>query len=140
MRKTFIKLFIQLHTFFYKLTGGRFGSEMGDYKILLLTTKGRKSGLERTTPLGYFDHEGGYLIIASNGGQAKHPDWYFNVKSDPQVSIQIKDQTFSAKAQVLNGETRTPIWERIVAEAPQYGEYEKRTDRLIPVVWLTPTR
>ena len=140
MRKAFIKLFIQFHTFFYKLTGGRFGSKMGENKILLLTTKGRKSGLERTTPLVYIDHEGGYLIIASNGGQAKHPDWYINLKSDPQVSIQIKDQTFNAKAQVLNGETRTPVWERIVAEAPQYGEYEKRTDRLIPVVWLTPTR
>jgi len=140
MKKAFFKLFIKLHTFFYKLTGGRFGSDMGDNKILLLTTKGRKSGLERTTPLGYFDHEGGYLIIASNGGQAKHPNWYFNLKTDPQVSIQIKDQTFNAKAQVLNGETRTPVWERVVAEAPQYGEYENRTDRLIPVVWLTPTR
>ena len=136
MKKTFFKLFIKLHTFFYKLTGGRFGSDMGDNKILLLTTKGRKSGLERTTPLGYFDHEGGYLIIASNGGQAKHPNWYFNLKTDPQVSIQIKDQTFNAKAQVLNGETRAPVWERVVAEAPQYGEYENRTDRLIPVVWL----
>jgi len=82
MRKAFIRLFIQFHTFFYKLTGGRFGGEMGKFKILLLTTKGRKSGLDRTTPLGYFDHEGGYLIIASNGGQAKHPDWYFNLKSD----------------------------------------------------------
>ena len=139
MKKTLIKLFIRLHTFFYKLTGGKFGSEMGENKILLLTTTGRKSGQEFTTPLGYFDHEDGYLIIASNGGQAKHPDWYFNLKSDPQVSIQIKDKTFNAKAQVLNGEPRTPIWERIVAEAPQYGEYEKRTDRLIPVVWLSPT-
>ena len=139
MSKTFIKIFIQLHTFFYKLTGGKFGSEMGKNKILLLTTKGRKSGLERTTPLVYMDQEGGYLIIASNGGQAKHPDWYINLKSDPQVRIQIKDQTFNFQAQVLNGETRTPIWERIVAEAPQYGEYEKRTDRLIPVVWLRPT-
>ena len=138
MRKTFIKLFIRLHTFFYKLTGGKFGSEMGKNKILLLSTTGRKSGREFTTPLGYFDHEDGYLIIASNGGQAKHPDWYFNVKNDPQVSLQIKDQTFNAKAQILNGETRTPVWKRIVAEAPQYGEYEGRTDRQIPVVWLRP--
>ena len=138
MRKAFIKLFISLHTFFYKLTGGKFGSEMGEYKILLLTTKGRKSGQEFTTPLGYFDHEEGYLIIASNGGNSNHPDWYYNLKSDPLVRVQIKNQTFKAQAQVLNGETRTPVWERIVAEAPQYGEYEGRTDRLIPVVWLRP--
>ncbi len=140
MRKAFIKLFIQLHTFFYKLTGGRFGSEMGEYKILLLTTKGRQSGSEYTTPLGYFDHEDGYLIIASNGGLANHPDWYYNLKSDPQVTIQIKDQVIKAQAEILNSKNRTPIWEGIVAEAPQYGEYENKTDRLIPVVWLTPTR
>jgi len=139
MRKAIIKLFISIHIFIYKLSGGRFGSEMGENKILLLTTKGQKSGLDRTTPLGYFDHEDGYLIIASNGGQAKHPDWYFNLKSDPQVRIQIKDQTLTAKAQVLKGEPRIPIWERIVARAPQYGEYENRTDRQIPVVWLRPS-
>ena len=138
MRKTFFKLFIKLHTFFYKLTGGRFGSKMGENKILLLTTKGRKSGQEFTTPLVYMDHEDGYLIIASNGGQAKHPDWYFNLKNDPQVDIQIKDQTLTARAEILNGSTRAPIWEKIVAQAPQYGEYEGRTDRLIPVVWLRP--
>ena len=139
MRKAFIKLFINLHTFFYKLTGGRFGSQMGDYKIMLLTTKGRKSGVEYTTPLGYFDHQDGYLIIASNGGMDNHPDWYFNLKSDPQVSIQIKDQAMTARAEILNTKTRTPIWERVVAEAPQYGNYEGRTDRLIPVVWLRPS-
>jgi len=138
MRKAFIKLFISLHTFFYKLTGGKFGSEMGEYKILLLTTKGRKSGQEFTTPLGYFDHEEGYLIIASNGGNSNHPDWYYNLKSDPQVRVQIKDQVMSARAEILIGTTRAPIWKRIVAEAPQYGEYEGRTDRLIPVVWLRP--
>ena len=97
MRSTFIKLFIRAHTFFYKLTGGRFGSQMGEYKILLLTTKGRKSGLEFTTPLGYFDHEDGYLIIASNGGNKNHPDWYYNLKSDPQVKIQIKDQVIKSE-------------------------------------------
>ena len=139
MSKAFIKLLINLHSFFYKLTGGVLGGQMGAYKILLLTTRGRKSGREFTTPLGYFDHQGGYLIIASNGGQDKGPDWYFNLTSDPQVRIQIKDQIFNAQAQVLDGETRTPVWDRIVAEAPQYGQYEKRTDRLIPVVWLRPS-
>ncbi len=140
MRNALIKLFVNLHTFFYKLTGGRFGSEMGEYKILLLTTRGRKSSLEFTTPLGYFDHEDGYLIIASNGGNSNHPDWYFNLKSDPQVNIQIKDQALTARAEILNDNTRAPIWKRIVAEAPQYGDYESRTDRLIPVVWLRPVR
>ena len=138
MNKTIVKLFMKLHSFFYKLTGGRFGGKMGANKILLLVTKGRKSGREYTTPLVYMDHEDGYLIIASNGGQPKHPDWYFNITSDPQVRIQSKDQTFIATAQVLNGEPRAPVWKRLVAEAPQSGDYEGRTDRLIPVVWLRP--
>ena len=111
---------------------------MGENKILLLTTTGRKSGLEFTTPLGYFDHQEGYLIIASNGGNTNHPEWYFNLKSDPQVRIQIKDQALTARAEIMDESARAPVWERIVAQAPQYGEYEKRTDRLIPVVWLQP--
>ena len=136
MKKTLIKLFINLHTFFYKLTGGRFGTEMGGNKILLLTTKGRKSGQKFTTPLVYIDHEEGYLIIASNGGNKNHPDWYYNLKSDPTVGLQIKDKIISAQAEILDEAARAPIWKEIVAEAPQYGEYEGRTGRLIPVVWL----
>lgn len=138
MRRVFIKVFISLHTFFFRLTGGRFGSRMGSFKILLLTTKGRKSGKEFTTPLGYFDHEDGYLIIASNGGNTKHPDWYYNLKNAPQVKIQIKDQVVTARAEIMDDASRAPVWKKIVAEAPQYGEYESRTDRLIPVVWLQP--
>jgi len=134
--KALIKLFINLHTFFYKFTGGRFGSVMGKNKILLLTTKGRKSGREFTTPLVYMDHEDGYLLIASNGGNTNHPDWYYNLKNDPLVKIQIKDQIQTVRAAILDERNRAPIWKRIVAEAPQYGEYEGKTERLIPVVWL----
>ena len=138
MGKAFIKLVINLHTFFYRLSGGRFGSALGKNKILLLTTRGRKSGREFTTPLVYMDQEKGYLIIASNGGGRHHPDWYYNLKKDPHAKIQIKDLVLKARAEILDEPTRAPIWTRIVAEAPQYGEYESRTDRLIPVVWLQP--
>ena len=140
MKRAFFKLFINLHTFFYKQTGGKFGSSMGKNKILLLTTKGRKSGREFTTPLVYFDHEDGYLIIASNGGNTHNPDWYYNLKNDSMAIVQIKDQALTARAEILNDNTRAPIWPRIVAEAPQYGDYESLTDRLIPVVWLRPER
>ncbi len=118
MKKTIIKLFISLHTFLFKLTGGRFGSSMGKNKILLLTTKGRKSGREFTTPLGYLDHEDGYLIIASNSGNKTHPNWYYNLKDDPQVKIQVKDQAMTVRAEILDDETRAPIWTRITAVAP----------------------
>ena len=138
MRKLFFKLFIKLHTFFFKLTGGRFGSAMGENKILLLTTTGRKSGQEFTTPLVYLDHEDGYLIIASNGGNTQHPNWFFNLKKDSLVGIQIKDQILPVQADILDEKTRAPIWKRIIAEAPQYKEYEGLTERLIPVVRLRP--
>jgi len=134
--KALVKLFINLHTYLYQFTGGRFGSVMGQNKILLLTTRGRKSGREFTTPLVYLDHEDGYLLIASNGGNTNHPDWYYNLKNNPLVKVQIKDRIQTVRAAILDETSRAPIWQRIVAQAPQYGEYESRTERLIPVVWL----
>ena len=125
MRKAFYKLFIKLHSFFYKLSGGRFGGKMGANQILLLTTTGRKSGLEFTTPLVYMDHEDGYLIIASNGGNTNHPQWYFNLKSEPQVRIQIKDQALTARAEILDESARAPIWERVVPRPPNTGSTKK---------------
>lgn len=136
MRRIFYKLFIKLHTFFYQLTGGRLGGQLGEYPILLLTTTGRKSGAQFTTPLSYFNHEDGYVIIASNGGNPQHPQWYFNLKKDPQVKVQINDQILPVQAEILDEKTRTPIWKRIISKAPQYQAYQERTERLIPVVWL----
>ena len=92
MQKLVWKIWTRMHVFLYRLTGGRFGSEMRGFKVLLLTTTGRKSGKPRTTPLGYFDHEGGYVIIASNGGLPSNPAWFYNLKANPRVDIQVKDR------------------------------------------------
>jgi len=120
----------------YRLTGGKMGSQMRGFKVLLLTNKGRKSGKKYITPLGYFENENGYIIIASNSGQPTHPAWYYNLKSNPQVTVQVLDKVLSVTAEVLTGEARTLAWQQVIASAPLYANYEKKTTREIPVILL----
>ena len=130
------KMWTRLHVFFYRLTGGRFGGEMRGLKVLLLTTTGRKSGKRRTTPLGYFEHEGGYVIIASNGGLPSNPAWFYNLKANPRVDLQVKDQQLTALAKQIPSEEHADLWKKLISLAPVYDVYTKRTTREIPLVLL----
>jgi deazaflavin-dependent oxidoreductase (nitroreductase family) len=137
--KILFKLFIGFHVFIYRLTGGKFGSEMRGFKVLILTTKGRKSGKILSNPVGYFERDGGYLIVASNGGQPRHPSWYHNIKGNPDdVMIQVKDKKMKVKPDIILGEPRKALWNWIVSSAPAFGDYEKQTTREIPLVFLKP--
>lgn len=136
--KSLSKLFMALHVWLYRLSGGKLGGTMRGFKVLLLTTIGRKSGKTYTTPLGRFDHEGGYIIVASNAGQPTHPAWYYNLKSNPHVTVQVLDQVIPATAEVLSGEARAQAWRQVIATAPSYADYEKRTSREIPLILLVP--
>lgn len=137
--KFIFKLFIGFHVFLYRVTGGKFGSEMRGFKVLLLTTKGRKSGKILSAPLGYFERDGGYIIVASNSGNDKHPSWYHNIKGNPgDVEIQVKDKKMKVKPEIILGEARRPLYDWIVSIAPNYGEYEKMATREIPLVFLKP--
>ena len=128
-----------LAVFLYRLTGGKLGGSMGTFKVLILTTKGRKSGKMFSNPVGYFEREGGYLIVASNAGRATNPSWYYNIKSNPNdVTIQVKEKKMKVKPAVILGEPRKPLWSWIVSLAPNFGDYEKRTTREIPLVFLKP--
>jgi len=138
--KTLFKLFMALQVGLYRLSGGKLGGTMRGFQVLLLTTTGRKSGKTHTTPLGRFDHEGGYVIVASNGGQPTNPAWYFNLKTNPHVTVQVLDKTMPATAEVLSGETRAQAWRQVVATAPAYAAYEKRTTREIPLILLRPNK
>lgn len=113
---------------------------MRGFKVLLLTTTGRKSGKTYTTPLGRFDHDRGYIIVASNAGLPTHPAWYYNLKSNPQVTVQVLDQVIPATAEILSGEARAQAWRQVIATAPAYADYEKRTTREIPLVLLRPNQ
>ena len=92
MQSFIFKLISKTHVFVYRLTGGRLGSEMLGFHILLLSTTGRKSGKLRTTPLGYVELEDGYVVAASNAGQDRNPAWFYNLKSNPHVSVQVKNE------------------------------------------------
>lgn len=138
MLKYVFKLVMAIHVFLYRLTGGRFGGQMRDFKVLLLTTTGRKSGQKRTTPLGYFDYDGGYVITASNAGLPRNPGWYYNLKSKPQVTVQVKDRVMTAVAEEAQSDLRNQLWGQLIEQAPSYGDYEKSTTREIPMIILRP--
>ena len=137
--KFIFKLFIGFHVFMYRITGGKFGGEMRGFKVLILTTKGRKSGKILPAPLGYFERDGGYIIVASNNGASNSPSWYHNIKANPDdVTIQVKDKKMKVKPEIILGEARRPLYDWIVSIASNYGEYEKTTTREIPLVFLKP--
>ncbi|MBL7497237.1 nitroreductase family deazaflavin-dependent oxidoreductase [Frankia sp. CNm7] len=104
---------------------------------LLLTTTGRRSGQPRRTALIYGQDGGDYVIVASVGGAPKHPLWYLNLTADPAVTVQVGADVFEATARVATPDEKARLWPRMVEVWPPYADYQKRTDRDIPVVLLT---
>jgi deazaflavin-dependent oxidoreductase (nitroreductase family) len=106
--------------------------------VVLLTTRGAKSGKLRKVPLMRVEHDGVYAIVASLGGAPKHPVWYHNVKADPKVDLQDGTETNDFVAREVIGEEKAIWWERAVAAYPPYADYQKKTTRQIPVFVLEP--
>jgi proline iminopeptidase len=131
-------LFGQEHVDRYRETDGEEGHIWREGStILLLTTTGRKTGNETTTPLIYdLDGDGNPVIVASKGGAPAHPGWYENLAQNPEVGVQIKGDTFHARARVAEGEERERLWRLMNEMWPHYAEYAEKTDREIPVVVL----
>ncbi len=135
--KSIEKIFRGFFIWLYRVTKGKIGGSMGKFKVLILTTKGRKSGNLRSNPVGYFERDGGYYIVASNLGRENNPAWYHNIKSNPNdVTIQVNDKKMKVKPEIILGERRKPIYAWIASMAPNFGEYEKKTTREIPLVLL----
>ena len=131
------KLYGEEHVRRYRETGGEVGHSWKEGStVLLLTTKGRKTGKPRTTPLIYAQDGDRYVIVASKGGAPKHPGWFENLSKDPQVELQVKDDVFPARARVAEGEERERLWQKANEVWPHYAEYQQKTDRRIPVVVL----
>jgi deazaflavin-dependent oxidoreductase (nitroreductase family) len=107
---------------------------------LLLTTKGRKSGELRRTALIYQRDGDNYVIVASQGGMPRHPSWYFNLSADPVVDVQVAADKFRARARTAGPDERDRLWKLMNEVWPDYTEYQKKTDREIPVVVLEPIR
>jgi len=119
-------------------TGTTAGSEMKGKPIILLTTIGAKSGKVRKTPLMRVEHEGVYAAVASQGGAPAHPVWYRNITAHPRIELQDGPVKKSYVAREVTGEEKEIWWERAVAAFPPYADYQRRTDRQIPLLVLEP--
>jgi deazaflavin-dependent oxidoreductase (nitroreductase family) len=118
----------------YVETDGADGQDWQGVTTLLLTTTGRKSGQLRRTALIYGEHDGSYLLVASQGGAPKHPLWYLNLVEHPEVELQVGSDKFSAIARTATDEEKPELWAQMVELFPNYAEYQQKTDRPIPVV------
>lgn len=130
-------LFGQKHVERYQATDGAEGHEWQPGVLtLLLTTTGRKSGEQRTTPLIYGEHGENPVVVASKGGAPEHPAWFLNIEEEPEVDVQIEAEKFHATARVATPEERSELWEQMAEIWPAYDDYQEKTDREIPVVIL----
>ncbi len=127
----------------YESSGGRRANTLPgtELPVVIVTTRGNKTGKVRKMALMRVEHEGRYALVASMGGAPKHPVWYFNLKAHPdQVTIQDGPEPFEVEVREVEGEERARWWERAVAAYPPYAEYQERTSRRIPVLVATPKR
>lgn len=120
----------------YEASGGTENNTMQGKPVVILTTLGAKSGKVRKTPLMRVEHEGVYAVVASLGGAPQHPVWYHNIVAHPQVELQDGPDKHDYVAREVTGDERDLWWERSVAAWPDYAEYQKKTDRVIPVLVL----
>ena len=104
--------------------------------VILVTMRGAKSGAQRKVPLMRVEHEGEFVLVASQGGSPDHPQWYWNLRAHPEVEVQADRETFRARARELDGKERFDWWVRAVDAFPPYAEYQVRTQRLIPLFLL----
>jgi len=126
----------KLHASLFRATGGRIGGRLLGSPVLLLVTTGCKSGRQRTTPLLYLEDGGRRVIVASNGGAAKHPVWWLNLRADPEATVEVGGRKTRVRATEAKGEERRRLWGRLVEMYPSYESYRRRTDREIPVILL----
>jgi len=122
----------------YIASGGTQGTELKGMPVVLLTTIGAKSGKLRKTPLMRVEHDGAYAVVASLGGAPKNPVWYYNIIANPHVELQDGTASGDYQAREVFGEEKAIWWQRAVAAYPDYADYQRKTDRDIPVFVLTP--
>jgi len=121
----------------YRLTGGRI-ARLWKVEVLILTTRGRRSGKARTVLLQFFQDGANLVIVAANSGRPSHPGWFYNLKATPTARVQVMDRTLQVHAEELSADETTAFWPYILRAAPTYARYQKATSRTIPLVRLVP--
>ena len=129
-----------LHRILYSASGGRIGSHIWGLEIVLLTTTGRESGRARTVPLCSFRDGANLVVVASYGGLDRSPSWWLNLQHDPRATVQVGRVTHRVVAHEAKLAVRERLWAELTARAPGYLDYQRRTDRRIPIVLLEPVR
>jgi F420H(2)-dependent quinone reductase len=132
------RFFINTHIGLYRRTNGAIGGRMAGRSMLLLTTIGRKSGLERTTPLQYMQDGNDYLLMASDGGAPQDPQWCRNLVENPQAKIQVGSNIIDVTTRKANPEERSRLWPIIIEKSQEFAGYQKKMTREIPIIILTP--
>jgi deazaflavin-dependent oxidoreductase (nitroreductase family) len=122
----------------YEGSGGTEGTTLRDMPVIILTSRGARSGKLRKTPLMRVEHDGAYAVVASKGGAPEHPVWYYNLVADPQVELQDGPEKWDMVAREVEGDEKAAWWERAVAAYPDYADYQQKTERVIPVFVLEP--
>jgi deazaflavin-dependent oxidoreductase (nitroreductase family) len=129
-------LFGPEHVKRYRETDGEEGHDWMGTQVLILTTTGRRSGEQRSTPLIYGTEGDDYMVVASNGGSDAPPAWYRNLSEHPEVEVQVKGDRFPARARDATAEEKAALWKQMTEHWPAYDEYQQKTEREIPVVVL----
>ena len=129
---------VHKHIRTYVDSGGTKGTKFYGVQSLLLTTRGRRSGLLRRTALYYGQDGERYLLIASDGGSPTHPAWYLNLRADPEVTVQVGPDVFPAHAHTAKPAEKAPLWKIMTDLYPTYDEYQRKARREIPLVILSP--
>lgn len=120
----------------FRANGGTVGGELGGMSLLLLTTSDARNGEPHTTPLAYHRRDDSYLVIASNGGAARHPKWFRNLERDKYVTVEVGLETFTAEANILDASQRDSAFADIVTRSPSAGAFQEKAGRRIPVIEL----
>jgi deazaflavin-dependent oxidoreductase (nitroreductase family) len=131
-----LALVTRVHRALYRLSGGRVGGNLAGIRVLLLTTLGRRSGLPRALPLLYIEAENGYVVVASNAGDDRDPDWWKNLLARPEASVQVGRERHAVRARRATPEEEAALWPKLIAAYGPYARYRERTRRVIPVVVL----
>ena len=134
-----IRLISRLHVWLWKLSGGKLGTSFGKVPLLMLTTKGRKTGLPRITPVLYLQDGGDLIIVASFGGNDRHPAWYLNLERCSEAEVIVKGERRRLIARKVSREEKEMIWPRLIKLYPDFNLYQQRTTREIPLLRLSET-
>jgi deazaflavin-dependent oxidoreductase (nitroreductase family) len=121
----------------FRMQNGVAPDQVGDMPLLLLTTTGARSGQARLSPLAYIMDGDRYVVVASKGGSPTHPDWYHNIAANPDVTVEVGTEKFSARAEIAVEPERTRLFNAAVEVYPQLGEHERNAGRIIPIITLS---